>query len=396
MRSLILSCLFVLGVSASAIGQAPKLSPRARIYLLTEAPGTEIYSQFGHSAYRLQDPLNRLDVVFNYGTFNFRTDYFVLKFARGKLDYYLSTEPYAHWLGQATLEQRTVYSQRLRLSPTQLQRLANALYNNRKPENRYYRYDFFFDNCATRLQTIVEQALGDSVRFDTTWGGRKSYRQLLAHYLSDNPGLRFGIHLGLGSGADAIATTRQYNYLPDSLLKIFSYGEIRTATGWASLTLDPERLVPGTPLPPPAFDYPLAITLIILLLAAWATWREHRRGYSGGRHLAWHDRLGFAVLGFAGLFISFLWFGTDHSVTPRNWNLLWAFPLHGMLIFLVKSTRLRTTLIRYGFVGALAALCTVVVALLGWQYFPPAAFPLMGYAALRLFALARRLQQAGV
>ncbi len=381
--------LLLLGLPATLLGQPPRFSDSARIYVLTEAPGAEVYSQWGHSAFRLHDPARGLDVVFNYGTFSFSTDYFVLKFARGQLDYLLSVEPYARWLAGARQQNRTVTAQALNVSPTQLNALAEALVTNAQPENRAYRYDFFYDNCATRIKTIVEQALGDSVRFDDRWAAPVTFRHTLGPYLADNPWLRLGIHLGLGAGADRTATAHEQTYLPDSLAKAYATAEVCRGGTWVPLAGPATTVAPGQPMPPALPDYPLMVALGVLALALGASYRQ-LRGRSQSRPTVF-DRVLFTLVGFAGVFLLLLWLATEHRVTPNNWNILWAFAPHGCWVWLPARIRRRRAWASYGYLAAGLALCVGVLGLLGVQYFPPTAYVLALVVGVRALALARYL-----
>lgn len=383
---------FLLCMLFSNAQRGPLLSSDAEFYLLTQAPGAEVYSQWGHSALRLQDPVQRVDQVFNYGTFSFKTDFFVLKFARGQLDYLLSLQDYNRWLAHSAQENRTVTAQRLRLSHIQKTRLYQALLRNALPQNRTYRYDFFFDNCATRLVTVVQAALGDSIRFDTTWGGSKSFRTLQEPYIADNPWLRLGVQLGLGARADRPATTLQYTYLPDSLAKAYNNAQIATPTGWQPFVVSTEVVYQGAPLPPPTPDTPFWLAAMLFVFALAVMLNATRRQLLLVRW-PWHARLFGTVLGFAGLFIVFLWFFTEHRVTPENWNLLWAFPLHGVMVWLPVHGRWHVIQQRYAQVGIGLCGIALLLGLLGVQHFPPTAYLLMVWVALQLLVRYTRLKR---
>ena len=121
-----------------------QLSPQAQISLLTCAPGDEIYSYFGHSAIRINDPLSGIDYVYNYGVFSFDTPHFIWRFIKGETDYMLAGQRMASFIGAYREEQRSVYEQVLNISQTEKQTLFDALLENAKKENRIYRYRHFF------------------------------------------------------------------------------------------------------------------------------------------------------------------------------------------------------------------------------------------------------------
>ncbi|MCH8030957.1 MAG: DUF4105 domain-containing protein, partial [Bacteroidetes bacterium] len=160
-RLLVFSALLLL-VGAASSQPADSLSGSASASLLTILPGDEVYSQFGHSGYRIHDPASGLDKTYNYGTFDFEQPLFLFRFVRGRLDYLLDTAPYELELDKYAFLRRPMIEQRLALPPETVQSLYNLLETNALPENRAYRYDFFFDNCSTRLLEILDSALVSS------------------------------------------------------------------------------------------------------------------------------------------------------------------------------------------------------------------------------------------
>lgn len=134
-----------------------------RISLLTCAPGEEIYSLFGHTAIRYEEPARGIDRVYNYGLFSFNTPNFILRFALGKTDYQLGVEDYRRFAAEYEYFGRSVWQQTLNLTVEEQQQLITLLEENYRPENRIYRYNFFYDNCATRPRDKVEESLQKAV-----------------------------------------------------------------------------------------------------------------------------------------------------------------------------------------------------------------------------------------
>ncbi len=122
--------------------------------MLTCSPGEELYSTFGHTALRVKDNATRSDIIFNYGTFEFGPDFYT-KFIKGQLRYFLSIETYADFAYSYQYESRSIQEQVLRLSCAEKEKLFAALQANAQEENKYYQYDFLFDNCTTRARDIV-------------------------------------------------------------------------------------------------------------------------------------------------------------------------------------------------------------------------------------------------
>ena len=158
----LLRLFFLLNFSFLIFNSYAQDSSHLRISLLTCSPGEELYSTFGHSAFRVTDSSKAIedewrDVVYNYGTFNFDDDCFYLKFLRGKLLYYVSTERFPDFKNLYQSTNRGMNEQVLNLNETEKITLQHFLNENIKEENKYYKYDFFFDNCTTRLRDILKK-----------------------------------------------------------------------------------------------------------------------------------------------------------------------------------------------------------------------------------------------
>jgi len=212
--------------SISSSGQLPpELSNNTEISLITVFPGSEIYSAFGHSAFRFLDP-GRYDIVFNYGTFDDADPMFVPKFTYGKLDYKLSFSSMRAQMESARYQRRSVVEQKLTLSPESVQALYAQLVENYKPENRYYRYDFLFENCATILRELLRNSSNDVVRFDSSGTNHESFRELLQPYLNDRLFYDLGISIVLGSAVDRQTTYKERSFLPVELMHAFEAASV--------------------------------------------------------------------------------------------------------------------------------------------------------------------------
>ena len=196
----------------AAEAQAMSGKDSVRLSLLTCGPGTEIYSLFGHTAIRYENRNRGVDVVFNYGLFSFDTPNFILRFTLGETDYQLGVTDFRRFLAGYWMEGRDVWQQTLNLTTEEKQRLIGQLEENYRPENRVYRYNFFYDNCATRPRDQVERATEDRLRYaedmESTDTGR-SFRDIVHQYCEGHPWARFGIDMCLGSEADRPINRRQ-------------------------------------------------------------------------------------------------------------------------------------------------------------------------------------------
>ncbi len=331
-KQLLLFSVFLL-VSEINFGQA--LSPYAEVSIITCAPGNELYSTFGHSAIRIKDPVLSIDNVYNYGTFNFETPGFYVKFTRGKLDYMLSVSPYRYFVLSYMQEKRAIKEQVLNLSGSQKANIFHALKINALPENMYYRYDFLKDNCSTRVLKIINDALKDSLILpEKLSDGQKSYREMLMPYLDGKDWERFGINLALGRPVDEIVSVKDASFLPDYLKAIFDKTLIKTASGTKQFVKQ-ENLIfqPVEEITRDSLTYtPRRVFWVFLIIILALTIFEIKYV----KQFLILDKTIFFIFGFIGLNILFLWFFTDHSSVVSNQNIIWASPFYIIAAFLLK------------------------------------------------------------
>jgi hypothetical protein len=339
------------------------LSPEATISLLTCSPGEDLYSVFGHSAIRVKDPLQELDWVYGYGTFDFSDPNFYTNFVRGKLNYKLSVDHYQRFEYQYIMEGRWIWEQELNITTDEKQFLFDSLRTNYLPENRYYLYDFFFDNCATRIRDIFYEAVEREITFDyQPLEHGKSFRELLMPYLTEKPWAGLGINLALGLPADRTATPWNYMFLPDHMMTVFGSAGISSGNEITDFTADSEILLEGKNLPGARFRYgPLWVFIFVLLAAIFMSYHNLHTGKTS----FWFDRLLFGATGLLGLLLTFLWFGTDHHVTAWNLNILWALPFHLIMVFFFSGKYSR--LLKYYFMINLTLL---IIVILSWPLLP--------------------------
>lgn len=371
----LLPLLIIVSTATLSAQSGFQLSDSARISLITVAPGIPVYSTFGHSALRVRDVQNRFDRCYNYGTFDFEQPNFVLKFTRGKLLYFLDTESYRSFEYGNLYERRPMKEQMLNLQPAQRQRLFDLLQENAREENKYYKYDFFYDNCATRIRDIVKEAFFYQITFDSSGLPiGTTMRQLLHQYLHEKPWLGFGIDLGLGLPADRVALTEDYMFLPDYVHDLFGTATLPDSS---RLVLS-EHPIPSYPIPPGPvyspgfFDNPLLVMCLVALIGLLSMANPLTERI--------FDTLFWFVLGVAGLILLLLWVATDHGATKYNWNLLWALPTH--LLYFWRRTRTEWVENYFTGVGIIAAL-----TLLFWfflpQQLPVAAMPIAGLVVVK-------------
>jgi hypothetical protein len=319
MRKIILFLLISFGLQA-------QLSPQAQVSLITIAPGQDLYSVFGHSSIWIQDPVNGVDRVYSYGTFDFNTDYFYLKFLKGTLPYTISVNSMPtilDYYGQ--VEHRTVNMQVLHLSQAEKNSLFNALETNLLPENREYSYKFFYDNCATRIRDKVEAITGKAYAWDSYKHIQgKSYRDWMNVYLNANSWEALGMNLALGVPANVIATASQSCYLPDNF---FAATKLAVRAG-KPIADEPLALYQSAEEMEVGFDWfgPFTWLSLLSFITLFVSLKSSRGTYV-------FDVILFSTYGLLGLFLFFLAVGTDHIVMGWNPASLVLFPLQFPLVF---------------------------------------------------------------
>lgn len=329
-RLLIIGLMSLMGLMGRAEAQTLPLSETATASVLTCGPGNDFYTTFGHSAIRICDTAQGIDLVYNYGTFDFNTPHFYWKFMRGKLNYCLGRSTFEHFMVEYVCEGREVREQRLCFTPQEVNNLYLLLEQNYLPEYRYYKYDFFTDNCASRIRDMVHRSLGHKDTALMRKSEPMSYRRLVTRNLKGTlEWWQLGIDLLFGLPTDHICDANERMFLPEEM-------EAELAEAWpkpeslqdgmislnalnATLVdkeqiLLPERREPLNRSFPPVVAFALLFAVVAVL-----TWRYHR--------LRWLDWTLFILAGLVGLFLLFMWFGTDHYCTQWNLNILWASPL---------------------------------------------------------------------
>lgn len=306
-----------------------------RISLLTCAPGEELYSTFGHTALRVQNIASGTDQVYNYGTFEFGPDFYT-KFIQGKLLYFLSVEEFPDFMYQYEMQSRSIREQVIQLNCDERKKLLAALHTNAQEENRYYKYDFLFDNCTTRARDITRKNTGDSILFRNILPAEKpSFRNLIHSYLDagKQPWSKLGIDILLGAKLDRKVTNEEAMFLPDYLLKGFDSAMINGRP----LVSAPQTILA---LPPAVKNNglftPFVIFSLLLVGGIILSFFSSRKVQN---FLRVFDFIFFLFLGLAGILLLFMWFGTDHTVCANNYNLFWALPTHVIAAFFVRSSR---------------------------------------------------------
>ncbi len=369
MRVLILLFLFcVSGVRAHAQCLTSvddiQLSDESVISLITVSTGNEIQTYWGHTALRIQDYANGVDYLYNYGAFQF-DETFLPKFIYGKLDYVLCVSHMREEVRKYRAQGRSLIEQKLLLTLEERQQIFDFVEVNALPENRTYRYDFLFDNCSTRVLDLMEDILGERLVYKTQ-APQQTWRHLLQAYVEDYPLLGFGIDLGLGLPVDRVPTARELMGLPIPMMEGYDEAVVvdegferpfvtqKDTLLWIETSTDPDEAQNQSYLL-------FGVVWGLFLLGLWITLTK---ASAAGRLGIWFDRILFGAVGLAGILAAFLWFIALHNVTNYNLNILWAWPTHAVIIWLLGK--------RYKVVEVYMRLCAVVMAalLIGWIFSP--------------------------
>lgn len=350
-----------------------------RVSLLTCAAGEEIYSLFGHTAIRYENCTRGIDVVFNYGIFNFNAPNFVLRFALGETDYQLGATDYLYFADEYRYDGRDVWQQELNLKQKEKERLMALLRENYRPENRVYRYNFFYDNCATRPRDLIEKAISGQVVYaddmtDTQTG--ITFRDLLRKYSEGHPWCRFGMDLCMGPEADRPISRRVQMFVPFYLQEAFRHAGIEDRAGdRRPLVWRERKIVEADKIVSKGFlDIATPLRMACLLLAAVAGSTAY--GIRKQKSLWGLDVCLLASAGLAGCLLAFLALFSQHPAVSPNYLLFVFHPFHLLCLpFVMGSIRKRRVSL---YMAANAAVLTLFMAL--WpiipQNFAPAVLPL--------------------
>jgi len=335
--------LLFLTIGAFSESKAITLSENAEISILTCSPGNEMYSVYGHSAIRIKDQTYGYDVVFNYGIFDFNTPNFLYRFASGQTDYLLGASEFENFVKEYQRDKRSIYEQVLNLTQKEKQNVFNFLIWNAKPENRIYRYNFFFDNCATRVRDVIAENVEGGVQFPESNGEHKTFRQLIKDYHGKMLWLNFGVDFVVSADADREATVSEEMFLPDYIMKHFSAAVKnkeniplvkRTRTIYDAEEQEYKSLM---------FISPFVVFLVPLLLIIYFSVKQFRANQLNSRL----DYLVYGLNGIMGIIIGWFTLFSEHPAMSPNYNLLWAMPLSLVFIFLWMVKKWRPVLKYY-------------------------------------------------
>jgi len=345
------------------------------VYLLTFGPGDHPFFKFGHNAIRIRDRRRGTDWCYNYGTFNFGSPALIPKFVLGRFHYWVARRPMKHTLLAYRAENRSITAQRLNLTPAERLELQQFLEWNIKPENKRYKYDYYRDNCSTRVRDAIDKVIGGRIQLAAAKPGRMTYR---AHSLRLTQDLFLeyvGLLVSMGALIDQPTTEWEETFLPGRLQEVMRQVTVPGPEGDEPLVLEEQVLLTADRPPPAAeppswfFQFLLAGLLFGGGLAALGRFGQRRRYLRIGAGVTL--LLMGLLLGFLGTFFVFVWAITDHEVGYANENILQCAPwLLALTSYGVGVARGRRRATRKAFLvtatAAGAAALGVVLKVLPW------------------------------
>lgn len=322
-RLVLLLCLMAGAGSAPGVGAA-----ESEVWLVTYGPGEIYWQRFGHNAIWIRDEDLGLDHTFNFGFFDFAQENFFLRFLLGRMLYFSAAQPASAEFAQYIDEDRSIRAQRLAFTADQALRLAGFLVEAVQPENRDYLYDYYLDNCSTRVRDALDRALGGRMR--ETYAGSpagQTFRDHTRRLTRPTFWLYLGLELGLGAPVDRPVSRWDEFFIPGELAD--GVAGLRLGAGNAGAPLvveDVEIFASSSASPPPVRpgrSWPRYLLASLAVLAVAALQSRARLGFRA----LWLARAWLLLAGAAGVALLFFWFGTDHAAAARNLNVLLFNPL---------------------------------------------------------------------
>lgn len=306
---------------------------------MTMGVGEEVWERFGHNAIVVEDHSQGTAIAYNYGMFSFRTENFVLRFIQGRLDYWMAAEEAEAELPKYRADRRSVYLQRLNLSPAERVELRNFLEWNVQPENTYYHYDYYRDNCSTRVRDALDRILKGRIQAQSQQPAAGNFRFHTLRLVAANPFLYLGLGLIEGQPVDRPNTRWEEMFLPLKFRDYLRDVRVTDSTGaQVPLVVREDTLYQSNafPVPDSPPNWLLPLFLLGALLGGLFYWGGSRGRAGAARYALLVGGSSWALLtGVAGAIMVGLWAFTDHAVAASNENVLQCSLLALALTFLL-------------------------------------------------------------
>lgn len=366
MKKYILSYLFLIFFLPLNAQQKVSLSEEAKISILVCGPSHDAsFTLYGHAAIRIQEPSRNFDTIFNYGIFDYSSSNFIYRFAKGETDYKLGAAEFFDYIIEYQMRGSFVNELILNLNLEEKNQIWDALLINYLPQNRVYRYNFFFDNCATRLVSLVENHVQGKVVYEEKQS-EQTFRDLINTCTREHNWLTFGCDLALGSPTDRHATPHEEMFLPEYLESSFRSAQIKSEDGSTRPLI--KEIIPLAKFEPEINNYPteritpLLCSVLLFLGVAGITFV----GWKKKKHSRLLDFILFTTAGVAGCLLFFISCISLHPSVFPNWSLIWLHPLHLVGALLISVKKFVKAAYYYHFINFVA----LTLLLLGWIIIP--------------------------
>jgi hypothetical protein len=315
--------------------------PELTVYLMTMGPGKQVWERFGHNAIWIHDPARGTDQAYNYGLFDFRQHNFLLRFIQGRMWYWMQGFPAQSYVESYRRANRSVWVQELEIPMEKRRELQAFLEWNEQPEHRFYHYDYYRDNCSTRVRDALDRALGGRLRQRTEKVNTgRTYRFHTLRLTANDPLVFTGLLLGLGHPVDRPISAWQEMFLPLAMREWVRTITVTAPDGREFPLVRSERTLFQSTEPTPPAEPPRWLLMYLLggvVIGALAfgssgTIRKNSAGKWVFLLVTWTWSL---AGGIAGLVLTGLWTFTDHMAAYENENVLQVDLLSLVLIWLV-------------------------------------------------------------
>lgn len=384
MRRTFVTWIVLLGIFVSVSSQTVVVGDSAELSMITCSPGPLSYEKFGHTALRYFDPATGVDLVFNYGIFDFDQPNFYTQFIKGETYYMLGVYKTGQFLPQYAERNSQVTEQVLNLTKAEKQQLLDALFVNYLPQNRNYLYNFVFDNCATRPRDkVLELFRGKQILYNLSEDNR-SFREWVAAYTGEKSWLMFGIDLLFGKDADRIATKWETMFLPEVLSKELSEVQVVDNDTLTRNLFKSESILINKIPEVESVNYlklPIVATSLLLLIGLLITFYENKKK----KYFKLVDSLLLIITGIAGIILFYLMFFSIHPLVKSNFNLLWCNPLNILVGIILWIRKLAKVVHVMQGINILLFLTVLIVGAVGFQILNPAFLPLIVLLLIRSF-----------
>jgi hypothetical protein len=335
------------GGAPGVAGQAAEPGSELVVYLMTMGEGDLVWERFGHNAIWIHDTVRGTGITYHWGLFDFDEPGFLRRFIQGRMWYSMGAADVDAMVGAYIRANRSVWVQELNLSPLQRRELADFVEWNLRPENRFYRYDYYYDNCSTRIRDALDLALGGQIRRQTGGVGAGETFRTHTRRLTTNDVLTYtGLAIGLGPEVDREITLWEEMFLPLAMRETVRELLVEDGQGGQTPMVLSEQTYfvadrPPLPASPPRW-WPgyllvgLALGGAMIALAALADRSAAARAGLAGLGASWG-----LVAGLLGVVLAGLWGLTDHMAAYRNENLFQLNPLALALVVLVPAAAYR-------------------------------------------------------